>query len=211
MTTPTADVQPPALQEPEQVGAAARPEPVPAWKRVSRPTIALSAAIVALLAVAGVLGGLLAGANSRADVLTAKSAAAAASASAAQDSLSSAEAAQHAAEVRASAAEAAASSAQQAAQDAQAAQQSASSGAADDNYLAILRSEDPAFLSVPDPVLTNIGHVTCQYFQLNGNGDAAVIHVMDNATSHGLTAHQGATVIVAATNAYCPQYKVAGN
>ena len=88
--------------------------------------------------------------------------------------------------------------------------QAPSSGAADDTYLAYLRTGDPAFASVPDASLINIGHITCEYFAQNGNGDASVVHVMDNGTSHGLTAAQTAAVIASAIESYCPQYKVGG-
>jgi hypothetical protein len=165
---------------------------------------------VVLLATVGGLTAGLVGANGRANTaaaeLKAERSSALASAPAAQESLSAAQEAQQSAESRASTAEGAASSAESAAQAAQA----PSSGAADDNYLALLRSNDPAFASVPDASLINIGQITYQYFAQFGNGDAAIVHVVDNATSNGLTAQQAAAVISSAIESYCPQYKVGG-
>lgn len=233
MTMPTEGFHPPVVTTPPEVvsldGERAPTEvfphpPVPfgdpypsmvsslAPKKFTPLTIALLAlTAVLLVAVAGLTAGLV-GANGRASTaavaLAAAKSSAAAAASSAQESLTAAQAAQQSAEERASTAEAAASSAQKEAQAAQALAPSPSSPAADDSYLTLLRTGDPAFASVPDATLINIGKITCQYFDQNGPGTASVIHLMDNAVSHGLTSHEGAAVIAAATDTYCSQYKI---
>ncbi|SFT67428.1 Protein of unknown function [Geodermatophilus amargosae] len=110
-----------------------------------------------------------------------------------------AEAAAAAASTRAGEAEAARSQAEQA----------AAPGTSDyEEYLRLLRSTDPAFRTVDDATLVEIGDVTCDYLDTYGNSDQTRARIVSIGVSSGMTSRQSSEVTSAAIVALCPQHSL---
>lgn len=194
---------PPASLLPAGAPRAAKP-------RRSRLVIALAAIAMLLATAVGALTVELINAHRTADEVAA---AERAEDQVAADERRSAELAMANSEKEATAAEAAAAESEAQAAAAEAAQEEAQAAAAPtaddtDEYLRLLRDQDPAFGTVPDTSLITLATNTCAYFDTFGSSDASAAHVVDVGVAAGMTSRQAIEVMGAALVVLCPEHQL---
>lgn len=190
-------------------------EPPPAFapeakRRRSRLVIALAAVAALLLVGVAVLTALLINAHSTAADL----AAAEVAEDAQQDSdvrigeQIVADAENALAEVAAEARDAMTRADEAEAAQGQAEEATAASGADLDEFLRLLRGTNPAFSTVMDASLIELGEVSCDYLDTFGNSEQTVARIGSVSVASGMTSRQAAEVTSAAIVVLCPQHKL---
>jgi hypothetical protein len=99
------------------------------------------------------------------------------------------------------------------AEEAEAALEAAEQAAAPDDadlqaFLDLLRENNPAFYTVPDANLIELGQATCDYLDTFGNTDQNMAHVIDVGVASGIPARLSIEVTASATVVLCPHHKL---
>ncbi|WP_051684263.1 DUF732 domain-containing protein [Blastococcus sp. URHD0036] len=214
MTSPASELPAPSPELPAPPAvtwhmAAAVPPP-PRQRRFRPLTVVLALVAAVLLMLVCVLGALVLDARSTADDRAAREAAEddeqAAALSGAEQELADARGQLTAAEAGAADALAAAEQAESLQQVAE--QAAAPSAEAQEEFLDLLRDDDPVFWTATDDELVDLGTLTCQYFGEFGNGDEVVAELGSIYISFGLSSSQAAMLTSASIVVFCPQHSL---